>query len=78
MDFFVENPPILAMTLLVLLLVLSVPVGIYQKRRRERRGEQPPVSLDSHFMGTGFDLTLLLFGLVLVIAIVGALVNAFA
>lgn len=79
MDFLLENPVILAMAILVLLLVLSIPIGILQQRRSEKAGDAPPTELQqrSAFMGAGFDLAILLLGILVVGAIILSLIDAF-
>ena len=78
-NFLLDRPAVLAMAALVLLLVLSVPVGIIRKRRREKAGNAalPPAAQHSRFMGTGFDLAILLFGILVLGAIVLSLIDAF-
>ena len=82
MDFLLANPPILVMAVLVLLLVLSIPIGILQQRRRKKAADADPAcpaaaEQRSAFMGTGFDLAILLFGILVVGAIALSLIDAF-
>jgi cytochrome c oxidase assembly factor CtaG len=78
LDFFVENPVIAAMALLVVLLVLALPIGIIQRRYfKDRRAEKLLVN-ESRFMGTGMDLALLFFAMLILAAVVGAAVRAFS
>ena len=73
LDYFLENPPILAMNLLVLLLILAIPIRIWSNRKEA----SPPAPSSTKFMGTRFDLTLLIFGLLFLAAIAIDLINKF-
>ena len=76
LEFFIENPVIAAMTLLVVLLVLALPVGFLQ-RRYSKDGRTDKVAVkESRFMGTGMDLALLLFAVLILVAVIGAAMRA--
>jgi cytochrome c oxidase assembly factor CtaG len=76
LDFFIENPVIAAMTLLVVLLVLALPVGFLQRRYSKDGRTGKVVVKESRFMGTGMDLSLLLFAVLILVAVVGAVMRA--
>jgi cytochrome c oxidase assembly factor CtaG len=76
LEFFIENPVIAAMTLLVVLLVLALPVGFLQRRYSKDGRTDKVVVKESRFMGTGMDLSLLLFAVLILVAVIGAVMRA--
>ena len=95
MEFLLGDPVILALTILALLLVLSIPIGIIQQRRKKSADASAPhrgspsgtpaarpiapsaAQQDSRFMGTRFDLLILVFGILVLAAIVMSVISAF-
>jgi cytochrome c oxidase assembly factor CtaG len=76
LDFFIENPVIAAMTLLVALLVLALPVGFLQRRYSKDGRTGKVVVKESRFMGAGMDFALLLFAALILVAVIGAVMRA--
>lgn len=65
---------LIGLVLLVLLVtVVRFAAGLHARRRRQSVSEPPP----TRFMGTQFDLAILVLGLVLILVVVGWIYQAF-